>query len=104
MNQEELDANPLLTERHVINLNKKPRALEELLPEETVDLINIDLSIDYMTSPGLVTNLIFCELPEVLKRLAGSRDICLPGGQINDPSYGETLFSSFHPSNPLSLT
>ena len=71
MNQEELDANPLLTERHVINLNKKPRALEELLPEESVDLINIDLSIDYMTSPGLVTNMIFREPTELLKRQAG---------------------------------
>ena len=70
MNQEELEANPLLTERHVINLNKKPTALEGLLSEETVDLINIDLSIDYMTSPGLLTNLFFRDLTELLEKQA----------------------------------
>ena len=52
MNREELEANSKLTEYHVIDLNKNPEALQNVLKlNEEVDLINIDLSVDYMTSP-----------------------------------------------------
>ena len=51
MNKQELEANPKLTAHHVIDLNKNPESLRQVVADETVDLFNIDLSIDYMTSP-----------------------------------------------------
>ena len=51
MNKDELKANPKLTEHHVIDLNKNPEGLQQVVSDGSVDMVNIDLSIDYMTSP-----------------------------------------------------
>merc|ERR1711936_765404 len=53
MNMGELECNPKLNEHYVVDLNKNPCALQtELqLADGSVDFVNMDLSIDYMTSP-----------------------------------------------------
>ncbi len=51
MNQEELDANPLLTERIVHDLNRKPR-LDEYFPQDgCFDIVTMAVSVDYLVQP-----------------------------------------------------
>ncbi len=49
MNEEELNRNKILTQRIVQDLNQKPSLT--FLPDNSVDVILLQLSIDYLTSP-----------------------------------------------------
>lgn len=64
LNQQELDANPKLTDRHVIDLNLNPKALQDQLSlaDGSVDLVNMDLSIDYMVRPLALLSSVYSAL------------------------------------------
>ena len=67
MNQEELDANPFLTETIVQDLNRRPD-LKELFPENgSFDIVTMAVSVDYLIEPIAV----FKEIHRLLRAGTG---------------------------------
>jgi hypothetical protein len=93
MNQQELDANPLLNDRLLQDLNKTP-----LLPfdDDSFDVVLCSLSVEYLISPRAV----FAEVRRVLK----------PGGLFLNsfserwfPTKAVTLWTEMHPFERIGM-
>jgi SAM-dependent methyltransferase len=56
---EELSHNPILTERHALDLNQDPQALDRVLVANSLDAATLALSIQYLTSPVEVISSVY---------------------------------------------
>jgi ubiquinone/menaquinone biosynthesis C-methylase UbiE len=79
MNQEELDANPFLTETIVQDLNKSPYLKEEFPEDGSFDIVTMAVSVDYLIEPITVFEEIYRLLrPGTGKALISFSNRCFP--------------------------